>query len=353
MSEPITDPEFLALLVHHGRLDVQQAEGLMDGIRAGGEPAALFAQALGLAETEVDELRRTRCGEQPEIPGYRLIERLGRGGTADVWAATDLRRKRRVALKVLRPDLAAQPAALRAFAAEAKLLCAHPHENLVACDGAARAGATVFMRLEAIEGRTLLEHLDEGEPFEEGEALRIVLEVARVLEHLERQGVVHRDVKPGNVMLARDGRVVLIDLGLAVADKGQSSAPGAAAGTVAYLSPEEASGAASGDSRSDIYSLGVTLFHLLVGRLPFEGSDDREVLAKQIFASLESKELQGRGLSPHVQYFVEKMMSKDADDRYQSWTELIADVRAQVEGRETLNLKAPSQRPSRLRRRRR
>ena len=108
-------------------------------------------------------------------------------------------------------------------------------------------------------------------------------------------------------------------------------------GTVAYLSPEQARGGAAADCRSDIYSLGLSLFHVVVGRLPFESSDDRELLRMQIMESLSSPELKGRGISPHLHYFIEKMVAKDAEDRYQGWSELIADIQAQLSGRDALD----------------
>jgi serine/threonine protein kinase len=148
-------------------------------------------------------------------------------------------------------------------------------------------------------------------------------------------------------MLDRSGRVVLIDLGFAAPEATRGAAD-RTVGTVAYLSPEQASGGAAADIRSDIYSLGISLFHIVVGRLPFEGSDDREVLRKQVMESLSSPELKGRAISPHMHYFIEKMVAKDAAARYQSWGELVQDVRAQLAGRDDLDFDRDS-RPRRKR----
>jgi serine/threonine-protein kinase len=144
-------------------------------------------------------------------------------------------------------------------------------------------------------------------------------------------------VKPGNIMLAGDGRLKLIDLGFAGRPDQAANPEDSAVGTVQYLSPEQARGGAIADMRSDIYSLGVTLFHLVVGRLPFQSSDDQEVLRMQVMQSLSSPELKSRGLSHHLHYFIEKMMAKDLEARYQSWSELIDDVRGQIEGRDSLD----------------
>ena len=210
------------------------------------------------------------------------------------------------------------------------------HDGLVKGYGVAKSGTTYFNRLAYIEGSTLLELLDGGRSFAEEEALRIVLEVGEVLAYLEQEEIVHRDVKPGNIMLTTEGRVVMIDLGFA-ADGEEPCAEDSSVGTVAYLSPEQARGGAAADCRSDIYSLGLSLFHIVVGRLPFESSDDRETLRMQIMESLSSPELKSRGISPLLQYFIEKMVAKEADHRYQSWSELIEDVRGNLAGRETLD----------------
>jgi len=192
--------------------------------------------------------------------------------------------------------------------------------------------------MEFVDGATLLEILDRGQPLEEGVALRIILETSDVLRYLHGKGVIHRDVKAGNIMLSNQGKVKLIDLGFAAGEEELAPNPeDTAVGTVAYLSPEQARGGASADLRSDIYSLGVTLFQLVIGRLPFESSDDREVLRMQVMESLSSPELKDRKLSPHLHYFIEKMMAKNKEERYQSWEELVKDIEGQLEGRESLD----------------
>jgi len=335
---------FLAALVHRGHLEAAAAEPLAKGLQAGADLDDLLAEA-GFDDAWIERMRRTNAGEIPELPGFQIQKRLGVGGTAIVWKALEQKTRRTVALKVLRSEMAANPAELKAFVEEARLLQRLANEaqieGLVGGLGVARAGKTVFARLEWIDGHTLLERLDADGPFSEPEALAIVLSVARTLAALEAEGIVHRDLKPGNIMLAGSGkaqRVVLIDLGFAAAT-GAAGKAGAGTGTVAYLSPEEARGGAAADSRSDIYSLGASLFQLVVGRLPFDSSDDREVLRMQVMESLSSPELKGRGFTPHLYYFIEKMMAKEAAHRYQSWQALIDDIAAQLEGREDLDFR--------------
>lgn len=330
------DLEFLALLVHRGLLPRERAQGLAGAVEGGAPLDELLRSELGWPEAQVKKLRRTRAGEIPELPGYEILGKLGTGGTSDVFRARELATRRVLALKVLKPEAARHEPTRKSFIAEARLLERMEHPSLVRCFGVARSGNQFFSRLECIEGSTVLERLEAQQGFSESEALHIVLGAAEALRYLGQCGVVHRDVKPGNIMLDRDGRVVLIDLGFATSEATRC-AEDSSVGTVAYLSPEQARGGAAADIRSDIYSLGISLFHIVVGRLPFQGSDDREVLRKQVVESLSSPELKGRGISPHLQYFIEKMVAKDTEARYQSWGELIEDVRAQLAGRADLD----------------
>lgn len=342
MASPrMKDSEFLALLVHRGHVQAAKARQWVASLSEGASLDALLADS-GFTEEEIARLRRTRAGETPEIPGYKVRKRIGVGGTSDVFQVDELKTGQTLALKVLNPKSTQHAPTRKAFIAEARLLERLDHEALVRCHGVARSGNTFFSRLEFIQGQTLLEILEErGEGLAEEEALSVIVEAAKALAYLSENGVVHRDVKPGNLMIDEaTGRVVLIDLGFATSG-GDSSGPAAdqAIGTVAYLSPEAAAGGAAADVRSDIYSLGLSLFHLSVGKLPFETDcDDREVLRQKVMESLSSPELLRRRISPHLQYFIEKMVAHDADDRYQSYDALIRDVEAQIRGREALSI---------------
>jgi len=348
-----SDVEFLALLVHRGRLERAQAEALMARMQQDGARLdALLESELGWSTARVEDLRRTRAGEIPEIPGCRILQELGHGGTADVYRAREIKSGRVLALKILKPECAANAQTLASFVREANLLKELEHPGLVKGFGPAKfvqksGGELYFSRLECIEGETLLELLDKGQHFNEEVALKLVLAVAEVLEYLSSKGLVHRDVKPGNVMLDHNGRVKLIDLGFAADQGARTSKEDSATGTAAYLSPEQARGGAQADLRSDVYSLGVTLFHIAVGRLPFESSNDADILRMQVQQALSAPELKGRGFSPHLSYFIEKMMAKEADVRYQSWQELLDDIREQQKGREKLDFTKGAAAPAR------
>jgi serine/threonine-protein kinase len=335
------DTELLAILVHRGVILKDAAEQIFPALKQGKDLGELLEHHAGLAPEVVARLCRTRGGEIPEIPGYQILGKAGSGGTADVFRARDKKTAQVLALKVLKHEALRQPLTRKSFVAEARLLERLRHAGLVKGFGVAKSGSTYFSKLEFIEGRTLLELLEDGQAFDEKAALRVVLEMAEVLQYLAGQGVVHRDLKPGNIMLSQDGNLKLIDLGFAAgAGEGEGSEGESTVGTVAYISPEQARGQAGGDVRSDIYSLGVTLFHLVVGHLPFESSDDREVLRMQVMNALSSPELKSRGLSHHLHYFIEKMMAKDVEARYQSWTELADDIRGQLEGHARLDYEA-------------
>jgi serine/threonine-protein kinase len=331
------DTEFLALLVHRGLVLRDVAERIFPELQRGAELDQLLTHHTGISSETVAKWRRTRAGSIPELPGFEILGHAGTGGTADVFRARDKKAQRVLALKVLNVESTRNPRTRAAFVAEARLLEKLRHPGLVEGYGVFKSGNTYFSKMQFVEGHTLLELLEDGHAFDEKASLRVVLGVAEVLSYLVSQGIIHRDVKPGNIMLSSAGELKLIDLGFAGRPDEAPSDAETTVGTVQYLSPEQARGGAAADERSDIYSLGVTLFHLVVGRLPFESSDDREVLRMQVMQSLKSPELKSRGLSHHMHYFIEKMMAKDLEARYQSWQELIDDIRAQIEGRESLD----------------
>lgn len=189
---------------------------------------------------------------------------------------------------------------------------------------------TLVLEMERVAGQTLLEWLDQGRKFSESEAFNVVCEVAVALEGMREHGVIHRDLKPGNIMLDRESNVRLIDFGFAGEGLSGGHGEGTTMGTAAYLAPEQAKGQSDLDGRADIYSLGVTLYHLILGELPFVASDDQELLRMQVLDSLKGAAMKGGRVSPLAHYFLEKMMAKDREVRYASAGDLIEDLEAHL-----------------------
>lgn len=203
---------------------------------------------------------------------YRILGFLGRGGMADVYLALDIRRQTRVAIKVLREDLAEDPAFLRRFAREAQALARLDHPNIVRFYSFEREGAIAFIVMDYIEGVTLRRLLlERGGPLELAEMTSILQQVGAALHYAHAEGFIHRDLKPGNIMIHRDGRVFLSDFGIAKA-MDSATVTTVAAGTPAYMSPEQILGRKL-DFRTDIYSLGVVVFQMATGQRPFTGEE--------------------------------------------------------------------------------
>jgi serine/threonine-protein kinase len=271
------------------------------------------------------------------IPGIRIVGKLGVGGTATVFLADDLRNGRKAALKIIHPSLAKDEKAVRRFQREAQLLCSFQHPNLVGGYAQGSMGPLAYFVMEYLDGEAAQEVLEREKKFSETRSLEIILETARAIDYMQSRGVVHRDIKPGNIFLCKDGRVKVIDLGFAQPMSGGTAGEEeTTSGTVQYMSPEQARGQRDLDVRADIYSLGATLYHMVMGELPFTGGDSLEVMAKQVMEALNSSEIKNRRISRHMHYFIERMMSKDKDLRYSTPRELVDDIHEQIEGFKSL-----------------
>jgi serine/threonine-protein kinase len=259
---------------------------------------------------------------------YELGELLGEGGVARVFAAIDRTDNQRLALKVMRPELSKDSTQVERFVREARLLMRLQHPHVVKGLRVAREGGTIFFAMELLPGRCLQDVLAEHGRLDEETALEIVAEVADALGCLHQHGLVHRDVKPGNILWSEERGAVLIDLGFAVEDGAAGADAATTAGTVHYIAPEQAKGQGGIDARADIYALGATLYHLVTGSLPFAGQSSEEVLRKQVLESLSGERIRDLQLSPQLHWFIEKMMAKEREIRFQDPQQL----RLEVEG---------------------
>ena len=256
---------------------------------------------------------------------YRIQRKLGAGGMADVYLAEDQELGRRVAIKILNGRHANDAQFIERFRREAKNAAALNHPNIVSIYDRGEAEDTYYIAMEFLDGRTLKE-LIVGH----GAApVRVAIEYARqilsALRFAHRHGIVHRDIKPHNVLVDAEGRVKVTDFGIARAGTSQMTETGSIVGTAQYLSPEQARGGEV-DQRSDLYSLGVVLYELLTGKTPFEGDTPVEVAMKHLSnAPTPPSELR-KDIPPELDMVVLRALAKDPNDRYQSADEMEGDL---------------------------
>jgi len=336
---PEQEARLFGRLVTTGVLDASDVASLFERARRAadeGEPTSLSSLAIRSGLIEKDRLLHlfgTDGDDVPPVPGYRYVAKIGEGGTAGVYRVRD-QSGGDLALKILHRRLSEDKRSVAAFVAEARLLMRLEHDNVVRGHKVGRLGDRHLFFMEYVEGRTLQEAIAEGGAFDEDGALYVILQVARALEYLRGEGVVHRDIKPANILVTPDNVVKVIDLGFAL-PSGEGDGGGTTSGTAAFLSPEQARGQADLDVRSDIYSLGATLYQMVLGELPFSG-DDTELVQKAVLEGLSAEATKGGRISAHMHYFIEKMMAKEREIRYQDPRELMADIERQIAGKKRL-----------------
>jgi len=279
--------------------------------------------------------------ERETIPGYQIQSKIASGGTAVVFKAKDIKNNRLVALKILYPKTVLNKTLLNRFIKEAKLLIKFNHPNIVKGFNAGTFNNLYFLVMEYVEGKSVGELLKEQGTLKEDMAIDIILQTAQALDYMQNQCIIHRDIKPDNLLYLDVTRIIkLCDLGFAhQIGSGRQGLSDTTCGTPQYMSPEQAKGQPDLDVRSDIYSLGATLYHLVTGETPFKGSDNLEIMAKQVLDELQSDEIKNRRFSPLTLYFIEKMMAKEKEIRYQNAREVIEDIQTQLSGYRSLEFK--------------
>jgi len=268
------------------------------------------------------------------ISHYRILERLGGGGMGVVYKAVDLKLDRRVALKFLAGQRGASEEHKRRFTREARAASALDHPNICTIYEIDETGdGALFIAMAFCEGGTLRDRLDHG-PLPVAEAIGIAVQIAAGLGSAHERGIVHRDVKPANVMLTPGGLVKLVDFGIAkLADQSRLTRAGTALGTAAYMSPEQFRGETA-DPRTDIWSLGVVIYEMVTGRPPFEGADEMEV-ARGILSRLPRPMAALRpGAPPALERIVTRALAKPPEHRYSRIEEMRADLLALSEAME-------------------
>jgi serine/threonine protein kinase len=255
-----------------------------------------------------------------KIDRYVLLEMIGQGGMGRVYLAKDSRLNRRVALKILSPERVNNPRAIARFQREARVGAQLQHENLVRIYDEGESDGKCYLVMEFIEGKTIGSMIAEHGPLPPSTAAKLTQQVAMGLEHAQQKGLIHRDVNPYNIMVTGDGTAKLADLGLAIdlAEQVQVTRDGATVGTFDYISPEQARHSHAVDTRSDIYSLGCTLYHMLAGQVPFPSPSLPEKLFGHQTIEPESLMALVPDLPEGLVEVVRTMMRKQPDDRFAS-----------------------------------
>lgn len=257
------------------------------------------------------------------IGNYKIIRSLGEGGVGRVYQGVDTMLDREVAIKVLRPELARQTSIVERFRSEAVLLAKLNHPNIATLYSLLRQGDELFMVLEFIRGETLEQLLHRRGALPEDDAIPIFCQALDGINHAHELGIVHRDVKPGNMILTSNGILKVLDFGIArLLGTSRMTKMGNIIGTLEYMSPEQVRGLET-DARSDIYGLGIMLYEILTGRLPFE-SENEFLLMK---AQTEEMPALPRSINPNISETVEtaimKALAKNPDERFQSAGEFL------------------------------
>ncbi len=271
----------------------------------------------------------------PQIPGYEILSLLGQGGMGAVYKARQKSLDRIVALKILPPRAAKDENFIRNFISEARTVAKLNHENIIAGIDVGEANGTYYFAMEHVEGESLARLVEKDGPLEEHRALEITAQMARALEHAHKHGLVHRDVKPQNILLAKNDVAKLCDLGLAkqMGQDDRGHVAGIPLGTPHYLSPEQARGEADVDIRSDIYSLGASLYHMLTGEPPFTGDSPMVLMTKHLTEEPIPPRRKNEEISKAASDLVLHMMAKDKEERPQSPTEVLEEIQRVQSGK--------------------
>jgi serine/threonine-protein kinase len=279
---------------------------------------------LDRLQTEFDTRKSTN-----RIQGYRIIRKLGAGAMATVFLAQQESLDRPVAIKVLPKKFSESEDFLQRFYKEGRAAAKLNDANIVQAYDVGQSGEFHYFVMEYVDGTTVYDLIIEKKKLSEQEALPIIRQVAKALKHAHERGFIHRDIKPKNIMIAKNGDVKLADLGLARALDDHQAAEaeaGRAYGTPYYISPEQIRGKKNITPATDIYGLGATLYHMVTGKVPFPGKNPSDVMHRHLKQELVPPDHLNPTLSAGFSQIIEMMMAKDVQQRYQNAQDLIEDL---------------------------
>jgi len=274
-----------------------------------------------------------------QIPGYKIQGKLGAGAMAVVYKAKQLSLNRNVAIKVLPKRFSENPEYVERFYKEGQAAGKLNHNNIVQAYDVGEAGGYHYFVMEYVEGKTLYDDIAAGKIYTEQEAIQVIMQVSHALAHAHACGLIHRDVKPKNIMINKAGVVKLADMGLARETTDIETAQtekGKAYGTPYYIAPEQIRGEVDIDGRADIYGLGATMYHLVTGRVPFMADEPADVMRKHLKEQLIPPDHINTSLSAGISEVIEVMMAKRKENRYNDVEELLIDLEALKEGKSPL-----------------
>ena len=273
---------------------------------------------------------------------YEIQELIGEGGMSIVYKAQDLRLNRSVAVKIMREEMAADEEFRRTFCAEAHAVAMLSNPNIVAVYDVSHSDEIEYIVMELVDGITLRQYMDRRGALQWREVLHFTRQIARALAHAHERGIIHRDIKPQNIMMLRDGTVKVEDFGIAALENEVYENDGQAIGSIHYIAPEQARGELP-DARSDIYSLGIVMYEMLTAQKPYEGETIAEIAVKHLSADAVPPHELVEDVPPELERITLKAMRADIDERYQSAKELLEDLELFVQ--EQLKPAEPEEKP--------
>jgi serine/threonine protein kinase len=335
MTAKLSREQFFRNLSDSGLFSDQDLNKARESISENGAPDGESAARKLVASGQLTPFQAEAVSERRFdgllIGNYEVLDRLGQGGMGTVFKARHRRMRRIVAIKVLSRDVAQDERFIKRFQREVEAVARLSHPNIVMAHDADEAEVGHFLVMEFVNGRDLASSVEKQGPLPVRDAVSCIIQAARALDYAHGQGIIHRDIKPANLLRDADGVVKVADLGLARFEEASSSPNSASAltqagaimGTVDYMSPEQALGADGIDHRTDIYSLGCTLYFLLIGKPPYEGPSIMAILLKHREAPIPSLRAARAEIPAELDAVFCRMVTKSAGERYQTMTDVV------------------------------